>query len=219
MILADRHIAALKAALFAACLLPAARLGWLAAQDALGANPIEALTRGLGDWALNFLLITLVITPLRRVTNWSWLGRLRRMLGLFAFFYAVLHVAGYVVLDQWFAWDEILKDIAKRPFITVGFVTFAILTVLAATSTNGMVRRLGGLRWQRLHRTVYLAALLAVLHYVWMVKIDVAQPAVYGAIVAFLLGIRLYWRLRPKPALVEQMRRRKERVIPIAVKR
>jgi sulfoxide reductase heme-binding subunit YedZ len=219
MTLDDRRIAALKAALFIACLLPALRLGWLAAQDALGANPIEALTRGLGDWALNFLLITLTVTPLRRVTGWSWLGRMRRMLGLFAFFYALLHVSGYVVLDQFFDWREIFRDIVKRPFITVGFVTFVILVPLAATSTHAMVRRLGGLRWQRLHRAVYLAALLAVLHYVWMVKIDVAQPAVYGAVVAFLLGIRLYWRLRPKPALVEQMQRRKGRVIPIVVER
>lgn len=215
-----RQIAAVKSAVFVACLLPAASLAWDIWHDALGANPIETLTRGLGDWTLSFLLITLAVTPLRRYTGWAWLGRLRRMLGLYTFFYACLHVTSYLWLDQFFDWSEIASDILKRPFITAGFVAFCLLVPLAATSTNAMVRRLGGRRWQALHRSVYLVAVLGVLHYAWMVKRDLALPLAYGVVAAVLLGLRVLWR--------EQERRRqlagaylpkRKRVIPIVAKR
>jgi sulfoxide reductase heme-binding subunit YedZ len=213
------RIAALKVLLFVVCLLPLGLLAWEATHDALGANPIEAGTRRLGDWTLNFLLITLTVTPLRRLSGWNWLLRLRRMLGLFTFFYACLHVTSYVWLDQFFDWTEIATDIVKRPFITAGFVAFCLLVPLAATSNNAMVRRLGGRRWQALHRSVYLIAVLGVLHYAWMVKRDLALPLIYAAIAALLLGVRALWR--------EQERRRqlagaylpkRKRVIPISVR-
>jgi sulfoxide reductase heme-binding subunit YedZ len=158
----------------------------------LGANPIEAVTRGLGDWALRLLLVTLAVTPLRRLTGLGWLLRLRRMLGLFAFFYAVLHVLTYLWLDQFFDWGAILKDVVKRPFITVGFLSFVLLIPLAVTSTHAMMKRLGR-HWQRLHRAVYAIAVLGVLHFWWMVKADVREPALYAAILAVLLGLRVYW--------------------------
>lgn len=196
----DRQLAALKAALFLACLAPLARLAWGAAHDTLGANPIEAVTRGLGDWALNFLVITLAVTPLRRATGWTRLMRLRRLLGLFAFFYAALHLTSYLWLDQFFDWHEIVRDIAKRPFITLGFATFALLLPLALTSNSFALRRLGGRRWQNLHRTIYAIAILAVVHHWWMVKIDTAQPAIYAALVALLLGLRVLWRNEERKA-------------------
>jgi sulfoxide reductase heme-binding subunit YedZ len=186
----------LKPLLFIACLLPLAWYGVGVWRDTLGANPIEALIRGLGTWALNFLLITLSVTPLRRVTGWHWLQPLRRMLGLFCFFYAVLHWGSYLWLDQFFDWPEIFKDIVKRPFITVGMLSFLLLLPLAATSSNFAIRRLGGRRWQALHRLVYAIGLLAVLHYTWMVKADLAGPLAYAALVALLLGARLRWHLQ-----------------------
>lgn len=166
----------------------AGRLAWDAAHDALGANPIEAVTRGLGDWTLNLLLITLTVTPLRQVTGWAWPGRLRRMFGLFVFFYACLHLASYLWFDQFFDWAEILRDIAKRPFIA-----FLLLVPLAVTSSNAMVRRLGGKRWQQLHRLAYVASLIAVLHYAWMIKRDLALPMAHGAALLVLLGARAWW--------------------------
>lgn len=192
-----RQITFIKVAVFLVCLLPLALLVQAALNDALGANPIEAITRNLGDWALRLLLITLAVTPLRRWTDLAWLLKLRRMLGLFAFFYALLHVSSYVVLDQFFDWNEIVRDIIKRPFITVGFTAFVLLIPLAATSTHAMMRRLGGRRWQTLHRAVYAIGVLAVLHYWWMVKQDISQPAIYAAILAVLLGVRVYWARRP----------------------
>lgn len=186
--------ALLKPPLFLACLLPLAYYAWGAQADTLGANPIEAVTRGLGDWALNFLLITLAVTPLRRYSGWAWLGRLRRMLGLFVFFYAALHLTTYLWLDQFFDWPAIARDILKRPFITVGMAAFALLIPLAATSSNFAIRRLGGRRWQALHRTVYAIGILAVLHYSWLVKADQSQPLLYGGILAILLGLRAWWR-------------------------
>lgn len=193
---APRRMAAIKAAVFAACLLPLVSLAYGVVADTLGANPIEALTRGLGDWTLRFLLLTLTVTPLRRLTGLPWLVQLRRMLGLFAFFYAALHFVSYIWLDQFFDWGEIARDIVKRPFITVGFAAFLLLVPLAATSTNAMVRRLGGRRWRSLHRAVYAIAVLGVLHYWWMVKKDVTQPAIYAVLLAALLGLRLLWRLQ-----------------------
>jgi sulfoxide reductase heme-binding subunit YedZ len=185
--------ARVRAALFALALLPMARLVWLAATDGLGANPVEFVVRSLGTWTLNFLCITLTVTPLRWATGWAWLLRLRRMFGLFTFFYATLHFLAVAGVDLGFDWAAIVKDIAKRPFITVGFAAFVLLIPLAATSTNAMVRALGGRNWQRLHRLVYAIALLAIVHYWWHKagKNDFAQPTVYAVIIGLLLGVRL----------------------------
>jgi sulfoxide reductase heme-binding subunit YedZ len=185
-----QQLAAIKAALFALCLVPLARLGWLGYVDDLSANPIEFITRHLGTWTLNFLLITLAVTPLRHLTGWHWLLRLRRMLGLYAFFYALLHFLTYLWLDQFFDWASIAKDLAKRPFITAGFTAFVLLVPLAATSNAAMVKRLGGRRWTQLHRTVYAIAILGVIHYWWLVKKDITLPLVYAAILGALLAFR-----------------------------
>ena len=190
----------LKALVFVLCLLPLGYYAWGAWQDTLGANPIEAVTRGLGTWTLNLLLITLTVTPLRKLTGWHLVARLRRMLGLFAFFYACLHLTTYLWFDQFFDWQEIAKDILKRPFITVGMAAFALLLPLAATSNQFALRRLGGRRWQELHRSVYAIAILAVLHYSWLVKADQAQPLLYAGILAALLGIRFWWREQERRA-------------------
>ncbi len=189
-----RHLAALKLTLFVLCLAPRARLAWGAWQDELGANPIEFIQRSLGTWTLNFLLITLTVSPLRRLSGLHWLLRLRRMLGLYAFFYAVLHLVSYLWLDQFFDWQAIGKDILKRPFITVGMSAFILLLPLAATSSNFMVRRLGGRRWQRLHRSIYAIAIFGVVHYWWLVKRDVTLPALYAVLLGLLLGVRTIWR-------------------------
>jgi sulfoxide reductase heme-binding subunit YedZ len=185
--------ARVRAAMFALALLPMARLVWLAATDGLGANPVEFVVRSLGTWTLNFLCITLTVTPLRWATGWAWLLRLRRMFGLFTFFYATLHFLAVAGIDLGFDWAAIVKDIARRPFITVGFAAFVLLIPLAATSTNAMVRALGGRNWQRLHRLVYAIALLAIVHYWWHKagKNDFAQPTVYAVIIGLLLGVRL----------------------------
>ena len=179
-----------KPLVFALCLTPLAWLVWRGLSGGLGANPIEATNRFLGDWAMRFLLITLAVTPLRRLFGWSVVMRFRRMLGLFAFAYAALHLSSYVGLDQYFHWSEIWADIVKRNFITVGMIAFLLLLPLAVTSTNAMVRRLGGKRWQRLHRLVYPAAIAVIIHFYMMVKADVREPLVYGAIAALLLGYR-----------------------------
>ncbi len=202
MIAPDRVIRYAKPIVFLVSLVPLALLVHAAVfdVDALGANPIEAINRELGDWALRFLLITLAVTPLRQLTGRHELVRLRRMLGLFAFFYATLHVASYTGLDQQFNWDEIVKDIIKRPFITVGFMSFVLLLPLAATSTNAMVRRLGGRRWRNLHRLVYLIGAGAVLHFFWMVKSDIREPLLYATLLALLLGYRL-WAVRRRRQL------------------
>ena len=188
--------ALIKSAVFVACLLPLARLVWFAFQGNLGANPIEFITRSLGTWTLVLLLITLSITPLRKLFNQPWLIKLRRMLGLFAFFYVGLHFLTYIWLDQFFDLQAIYKDVIKRPFITVGFASFILLIPLAITSTNNMVRRLGGKRWQKLHRLVYLIAIGGVVHYWWLVKKDITQPLVYAAVLAILLGYRVFVYLR-----------------------
>lgn len=201
MKLSSRQIVALKAAVFIACLTPLAWLGWGLWQDTLGANPIENLIRSLGRWALKFLLITLAITPLRRLTGINALLRLRRMLGLFCFFYALLHWSTYLWLDQSLDWIAIAKDIVKRPFITMGMLTFTLLLPLAITSTDGMMRRMGGKNWQALHRAIYLIGICAVLHFWWMVKLDTTWPIIYAAMLALLLGVRLYWRWRSRTAL------------------
>lgn len=190
-----------KTLLFALCLVPAARLVWLGLSDGLGANPIEFVIRSLGTWTLTLLLVTLAITPLRRLTGLNALIRVRRMLGLFAFFYASLHFLAYVGLDQFFDLRQILADIVKRPYITVGFTSFVLLIPLAVTSTNAMQRRLGGKGWQRLHRLVYLIAAGGVVHYLWLVKKDITAPALYGLVLIVLLGLRLWWQRRPAASL------------------
>jgi sulfoxide reductase heme-binding subunit YedZ len=184
------QLALVKAVLFALCLVPLARLGWLGWTDGLGANPIEFVTRHLGTWTLNFLLVTLAVTPLRHLTGWHWLLRLRRLLGLYAFFYAALHFMTYLWLDQFFDWASIVRDIAKRPFITAGFTAFALLIPLAATSNATMVRRLGAKRWTQLHRSVYAIAIVGVIHYWWLVKKDITLPLLYAVLLGALLGFR-----------------------------
>ncbi len=195
------HLIWVKPAVFIACLLPLARLIWLGYTDDLGANPIEVITRSTGTWTLVFLLITLCVTPLRKIMGWGWLIDLRRMLGLFAFFYVCLHFTTYIWLDQFFDLHSVYKDIIKRPFITVGFASFVLLIPLAVTSNDAMVRRLGVKRWRQLHRLVYIIASGGVVHYLWLVKKDITQPLIYGLILALLLGYRLLvafpkWNLR-----------------------
>jgi sulfoxide reductase heme-binding subunit YedZ len=182
----------LKPAVFAAALSPALYLGWRAAAGELSVNPIEDVTLTTGRWTLRFLLITLAVTPVRRLTGWQPAIRFRRMLGLFAFFYGTLHFLTYVALDQFFAWGFILGDIAKRPYITVGFAAFLIMVPLALTSTSGMIRRLGGRRWTWLHRLVYLSAIGGVVHFFWKVKADTRDPLFYAAVLAVLLGWRVW---------------------------
>jgi sulfoxide reductase heme-binding subunit YedZ len=176
--------------------IPLARLFVLGFTERLGANPVEFVMRSLGTWTLVTLCLTLSITPLRWLTGWTWLARLRRMFGLFCFFYVCLHFTTYIWLDQWFDLASILKDIAKRPYITAGFAAFLLLIPLAATSTNAMVKRLGGRNWQSLHQLVYVIAGLAILHYFWHKagKNDFSQVSIYAVIVAGLLGARLvHW--------------------------
>ena len=193
----SRQITLAKTALFVMSLLPFARLVLFVFTDRLGANPIEFITRNTGDWTLYFLCLTLAVTPLRKLTGLHWLIRLRRMLGLFAFFYASLHFTTFLWFDHFFDIEEMLKDVVKRPFITVGFIAFVLLIPLAVTSTNGMVRRLGGKRWQWLHRLVYLIAPLGILHFWWMRagKNNFAEPILFGSIVALLLLVRVYWNV------------------------
>jgi methionine sulfoxide reductase heme-binding subunit len=189
----------IKPALFAVCLLPLLLLmaeAFGIGGASLGANPVEKLQDTLGQWGLRFLVITLAVTPLRDWFNAPWLVQLRRMLGLFAFFYVLMHFLTWLIIDQGLYWSGILEDIAKRPFITIGFAALLLLIPLAVTSTNAMMRRLGK-RWKTLHRLVYLIALLGVWHYYWQVKADVTEPLIYLSIVLALLGWRA-WKLRPK---------------------
>ena len=172
------------------CLIPLARLVILGAGNGLGANPIEFITRSTGTWTLVGLLATLSITPLRKLTGLSWLVRFRRLFGLFAFFYACLHFATYIWLDQFFDPTAIATDIVKRPFITVGFSAFVLLIPLAASSNQRMMKRLGR-HWQQLHRMIYAIAVLGVVHYWWLVKKDISQPLIYACVLAMLLAMRL----------------------------
>ena len=188
-----------KAPVFLACLAPVVWLAWAGVSGHLGANPISEVTKETGTWTLRFVVLTLAITPLRRLTGWNVLVRYRRMLGLFAFSYGTLHFLTYLWLDQFFDLASITKDVIKRPFITVGFAAFLLMVPLALTSTTGWIRRLGGRRWQALHRLVYGTATLGVVHYWWLVKADVSRPLAYGAIVVTLLAARAL-TLKPKPA-------------------
>jgi methionine sulfoxide reductase heme-binding subunit len=197
---------------FLLCLLPFGLLVWRTLSDGLGPNPVEAVVHFTGSWALRLLLVTLAVTPLRRLTGLPWLLRFRRMLGLFAFFYAALHFSAYLVLDRALVWEDILKDLTERPYIVVGFSAFVLLVPLAVTSTRGWVRRLGR-RWQTLHRAVYVIAALGVLHFFWLVKADTAEPLIDGAVLVGLLAFRVpwgpmaeRWRLPLPPALAPRRR-------------
>jgi sulfoxide reductase heme-binding subunit YedZ len=194
-----------KVPVFVLCLIPALLLAWRALNGDLSANPIELITHWTGDWTIRFLCITLAITPLRKLLRLPELIRFRRMLGLFGFFYASLHFLTWFVLDKFFEWNEILKDVVKRPFITAGFTAFVLLIPLAVTSTTGWIRRLGGKRWQMLHRLIYVSACAGVVHYYWLVKSDIRLPLLYGAIVTVLLAYRLVANLmrgrRPRVAV------------------
>lgn len=184
-----------KPIVFALCLLP----GVLVVTDtfeitgSLGANPVEEIQDRLGNWGLRFIMIALAVTPLRRLSGWTWLPRFRRMLGLFAFFYVLLHFLAWLILDQGILWSAIVEDIVERPFITLGFAALLILTAMAATSTNGMRRRLGK-RWQQLHYGAYIAGILGVWHYWWQVKKDIQEPLIYAVILSILLGYRVWVR-------------------------
>ena len=188
------QLKALKAGLFALALVPFARLVYLTVTQQF-VEPLEAITRGTGDWVLYLLCITLAITPLRRLSGWNWVVKLRRMAGLFAFFYAFLHFLAFLWFDHFFDLAEMWRDVLKRPFITVGFCAFVLLIPLAVTSTNGMIKRLGGKRWQWLHRLIYLIAPLGILHFWWMKagKHNFTEPIIFGVIVALLLGVRVVW--------------------------
>ena len=182
----------LKAGIFSACLIPLLVLTGQAVTHHLGANPIDEITDRTGIWTLRLLLITLAVTPTRRLTGWNRLIQLRRMLGLFAFFYGSLHFITYIWLDQFFIVEDIVADVMERPFITVGFTSFVLLIPLAVTSTTAMIKRLGGKWWQRLHRLVYAIAIGGVVHYLWLVKADIQQPLFYGGILAVLLVYRCW---------------------------
>jgi sulfoxide reductase heme-binding subunit YedZ len=194
-----RQLTLIKVIVVLLSLLPFARMAWLTVSGRL-VEPIEFITRATGDWTLYFLCIALAVTPLRQLSSWNWLLKLRRMLGLFAFFYAVLHFTTFLWFDHFFDVAAMLADVLKRPFITVGFSAFVLLIPLAATSTKGMQRRLGGKRWMWLHRLVYLIAPLGILHFWWMKagKNDFAEPIAVGSVVVLLLGWRLYWAWRKR---------------------
>lgn len=193
----DKVLVYVKISIFLLALIPLLKLIIAGYFDNLGANPIEKITHRTGFWTLSFLLITLSITPLRRLTGWLWLVRLRRMLGLFAFFYASLHFLTYFVLDQFFDWSSIAKDILKRPYITVGFPAFVLLIPLAVTSNDRLTKLLGGRRWRLLHRLIYPIAIAGVIHFWWLVKKDITEPLIFALILTLLLAMRLaYWFLK-----------------------
>ena len=194
--LGNQPVAWIKITVFLLALVPLAKLGIGAYFDNLGANPIEKITRSTGYWTLTFLLITLTITPLRKFSSCNWLMRLRRMLGLFVFFYASLHFLTYLVLDQFFDWASIVNDITKRPYITVGFPAFILLIPLAITSNNRIIKMMGGKRWLWLHRLTYIIAVGGVVHYWWLVKKDLTNPLTFALLLSLLLGVRLIYWLR-----------------------
>ena len=196
-------VSRLKLTVFLACLFPLGQLFYYGFTDDLSANPIEYITRFTGSWALIVLLASLSITPLRKIIGWNDLIKFRRMLGLFAFFYVLLHFATYMILDLFFDFAAITKDIFKRPYITVGFTAFVLLIPLAATSTAAMIRRLGK-RWQQLHRLVYVAAIAAVIHFYWLVKADIRRSVQYGAVLALLLGYRLVIKWAPRWSMFQK---------------
>ena len=192
-----------KALVFLVCAIPVALLAWDYHNDALGPNPVENITHTTGDWSIHFLLITLTITPLRKLLRLPVLIVFRRMLGLYAFFYACLHLLTYVWLDQSFDWPALWKDLYKRPFITAGFAAWLLMVPLALTSTAWAIRKLGGKRWQMLHRLIYFSALAGVIHFYWLVKSDITRPLLYGAILLVLMLYRTMvwlWPAKRRPA-------------------
>ena len=180
----------LKAATWGTCLAPLGALGWWIVTDDLTANPVSFITNHLGDWTFRLLLASLATTPLRLLTGWGWPALLRRLLGLFAFFYAGLHFTTWILVDHFFNWGQMAEDIVKRPYITVGMLALTLLVPLAVTSTAGMIKRLGARNWKRLHRLVYVVGVLAALHFLWLAKVGRTDQYVYAAMVALLLGIR-----------------------------
>jgi len=202
--LAPKPLRVVKAIAWIVALLPFLRIVFLGATDQFGANPLEFVTRSTGTWTLVLLCCTLAITPLRRITGMNWLIRLRRMLGLYTFFYGTIHFLIWLLVDRGLDPASMLKDIVKRPFITVGFAAFVLMIPLAVTSANAMVRWLGGKRWQALHRSIYAIAVLAILHYWWHKagKHDFAEVSIYAAVMAVLLGLRVWWAWRsPRSAM------------------
>ncbi|MCI0352072.1 MAG: sulfoxide reductase heme-binding subunit YedZ [Acidobacteriales bacterium] len=193
----------IKPPIFFLCLVPFLHLVWRGFHEDLGANPVEAIQTTTGQWTLNFLVITLAISPLRRALNQPWLIRFRRMFGLFAFFYVCLHFTSYIWLDQSFDVRSILKDVAKRPFITAGFTAFVLLIPLALTSTTGWIRRMGGARWRQLHSLIYISAIAGGVHYYWKVKSDVRLPVLYLSVIGLLLAIRVVSKLRARRATAD----------------
>ena len=194
--LPDKFLRPLKIVVFLVCLGPLLVLIWKATHELLGANPVDVITRSTGKWTLTFLLVTLAVTPARRLGGMPWLIRFRRMLGLFAFFYGTLHLMTYVWLDKFFDVHAMLHDIAKRRFITAGMTGWALMLPLALTSTAGWIRRLGGRRWQKLHRLIYFSAMAGVVHFLWLVKADLRRPLIYGSVLGVLLASRgLKWLL------------------------
>ena len=189
----------LKPVVFLVCLGPAVLLVWHAFTGGLSVNPIEDITHQTGNWTLRLLLTTLAITPIRWVTGWNAIIRLRRMVGLFAFFYATLHFSTYVILDHFFALDVIIEDVIERKYVTAGFAGFVLLIPLAVTSTQAMMRRLGGKRWHSLHRLIYVIAIAGVVHFFWLVKLEFGEPLIYAAILTVLLGTRLVSPSYPRP--------------------
>lgn len=195
----------LKATAFLLALVPLGALAYRTYTNDLGVNPAETLQLETGGWALKFLVITLAITPVRRVTGWNRVIQYRRMVGLFSFFYACLHFLTYIVLDKYFAFGEMMADVIKRPFITAGFVAFVAMVPLALTSTKGWIRRLGR-RWQLLHRLIYLSGVAAAVHFVWKVKVAIGEPVYYAIAIAVLLGFRIIWQLKSsKPARTQRV--------------
>ncbi|HEY8117719.1 MAG TPA: protein-methionine-sulfoxide reductase heme-binding subunit MsrQ [Methylophilaceae bacterium] len=193
-----KQIAWIKAGLFVMALIPLFRLIWLGIHDSLTANPVEFVERSTGTWALAILLITLSMTPIRLLTGAAWQIQLRRMMGLFMFFYVCLHFLTYIWLDQWFDWMAIVKDIAKHPYVLVGFSAFMLTIPLAVTSNRKMMQKLGA-QWKKLHQLVYLIAILGVVHFWWLVKKDIREPLLYAMALALLLGIRIYYRKTTQP--------------------
>jgi sulfoxide reductase heme-binding subunit YedZ len=193
-----------KPVVFLACLVPLGTLVWRGLHSGLGANPIEAITHGTGDWTLTLLLVTLSITPVRKLTRQYWLIDFRRMIGLFAFFYGFLHLMTYVWLDKFFNVREMLADIAKRRFITAGMTAFTLMIPLALTSTKWSIRKLGGKRWQALHRLIYFSATAGVIHYIWLVKADLRKPLEYATVLGVLLLLRVALWARSRSAVIRK---------------
>ncbi len=213
--LPDKFVRALKTPVFLLCLGPAFVLTWKGFHHGLGANPIDVITRTTGRWTLTFLLITLSVTPVRKLSGLTWLIRFRRMLGLFAFFYGSLHLMTYVWLDKFFDVHAMLHDIAKRRFITAGMTAWSLMLPLALTSTTGWIRRLGGKRWQKLHRLIYFSAAAGVVHFIWLVKADLRRPLTYGAILAVLACLSTH--CLAGGALAHAPRRRKTASASLAI--